>query len=436
MQRRVVVGALVLFAGCGRAVAHLDDTALASVVLVELEPEPYVRAYDLTDERLEMAARGGVTTYALGYEASLSALELPSGELRVGPIGAPLPAALRAQALAPGETEWGPVLTARTAALSALRLPDGEPCRTFEATSYSVPAEPGDYPTLALPIDDARVLVATINGRFYQVQAGGVEPLSLPPGTPHIAGFARDGELWLVGPGTEVVVGTPDRGFTRVLDLPIPAPPGSTIDGSPAGSPLEVYVADHALRVARFDGERWRILLSESRPIAERVRARVTWLSERAFVMLGTGIARVVEHTVAPQGWVLSEAVIELDIPVRSSPDSLWTMARLPGAGPIIGTRNNVLFARRSDGWVRLVEGLGTPRADVIFGSGDGHYYSGGQGGLYVERRPWDEACPPLELPAGPTARAAAPLGEGFVVVSTGLADDGFVVTVARRVRL
>jgi hypothetical protein len=433
--RAVVVGALVLLAGCGRTVAHLDDTDLASVVLVELEPEPYVRAYDLADEGLELAARDGITTYALGYGASLAALELPTGELRVGPTGAPLPAALRERALAPGESEWTPMV-APSKGLSALRLPDGEPCRTFEAISYSMPVEPGDYPTLALPIDDARVLVATVSGRFYQVQASGVEPLSLPRTTPHIAGFARDGELWLVGPGTEVVVGTPDRGFTRMLDLPFAAPPGSSIDGSPADSPLEVYVADHGLRVARFDGERWRILLSESRPIAERVRARVSWLSERAFVMLGTGIARVVEHTVAPQGWVLSEAVIELDIPVRSSPDSLWTMDRLSDAGPIIGTRNNVLFARRSDGWVRLVEGLGTPRADVIFGSGDGHYYSGGQGGLFVERRPWDEACPPLELPAGPTARAAAPLADGFVVVSTGLADDGFVVTVARRVRL
>jgi hypothetical protein len=435
VKRRVVVGALMLFAGCGRAVAHLDDTALASVVLVELEPEPYVRAYDLTDERLELAARGGVATYALGYEASLSALELPSGELRLGPVGAPLPATPRAQALPADETEWGPVLAAPAAALAALRLPDGEPCRTFEATSYSVPTEPGEYPTLALPIDDARVLVATISGRFYQVQAGGVEPLSLPPGTPHIAGFARDGELWLVGPGTEVVVGTPDRGFTRVLDLPIPAPPGSTIDGSPAGSPLEVYVADHALRVARFDGEGWRILLSESRVLAERARARVSWREERAFVLVGTGVARVVEYTVAPQGWVLSEATIELDIPVRSSPDSLWTMDRPWGAGLIIGTRNNVLFARRSEGWVRLSEGLGTPRADVIFGSGDGHYYSGGQSGLLVERRPWDEACPPLELPAGPTARAAAPLADGFVLVTTGLAEGSFVATVARRVR-
>lgn len=435
MRACVAAVALVLLAGCGRAVAYLDDTDLASVVLVELEPEPYARAYDLTDDRLELAARDGVTTYALGYGASLATLELPSGELRIGATGAPLPTALRERVLPPGETEWGPRVGA-TDPLAGLRLPDAEPCRTFEAISYSVPAEAGDYPTLALPIDDARVLVATVSGRFYQVQAGGVEPLSLPRTTPHIAGFARDGELWLVGPGTEVVVGTPDRGFTRMLDLPFPAPPGSTIDGSPADSPLEVYVADHGLRVARFDGERWRILLSESRPIAERVRARVTWLSERAFVLLGTGIARVVEHTVAPQGWVLSEAVIDLDIPVRSSPDSLWTMARLSDAGPIIGTRNNVLFTRRSDGWVRLVEGLGTPRADVIFGSGDGHYYSGGQSGVLVQRRPWDEACPPIELSAEPAARAAAPLADGFVLVSNGLADGSFSVTVARRVRL
>lgn len=435
MRACVAAAALVLLAGCGRAVAHLDSAALASVALVELEPAPYVRAYDLTEDPLELAAQADVTTYALGFDAPLAALELPTGELRVGPVGAPLPAAARARALLPDETAWGPIPERATTALAALRLPDAEPCRTFEATSYSVPAEAGDYPTLALPLDGARVLVATIGGRFYQVQAGGVESLPLPRTTPRLAGFARDGELWLVGPGTEVVVGTPDRGFTRALELPFPAPPGSTIDGSPAGAPLEVYVADHGLRVARFDGEAWRILLSESRVLAERARARVTWLAEREFALVGTGVARVVEYTVAPQGWVLSQAVVELDLPVRASPDSLWSMEHVPAVGPLIGTRNNVLFVRRGGAWQRLSEGLGTPRADVIFGWGDGHYASGGQSGLMVERRPWDEACPPLELPAGPTARAAAPLADGFVVVSTGLEEGSFVVTVARRVR-
>lgn len=421
----VVVAAV---SACGDAdVLFLSTEGLSSLVLAEIDGERLeLSAYDTTTAlRPSRPASGQL--YVLGYASGLDALRLEPGPLALDPAGVALPtpgARYRLDELAWTALEADPEFVRTT------RVSYTQRCARFNTRVFSVPTPPGDEVSVALPLDERRVLVGTRTGLAFEVTAAGMTPYTRLSTTTLFAGGLMAGdELWLADADV-IRHGHPERGFTALPRLPTPLVGQIVLDVSREGEPFELFALDGALRAMHFDGARWTELRAPS-PQAARVRPGIVRLGPGHAAMIGTGTSTVIDLYVNA-----AERTRALALPSRpSSPDTVWSLAYLPGLGPLLGTRYAVIYRWDAGTWTPLPLSASTPRADVFFAfDAAGHFMAGGQDGIFVERLATSEICEPTQASGSDGARAIAPLGSGYVLASVDGAGRS-TVALAERAR-
>lgn len=413
---------------CGDAdVLFLSTEGLSSLVLAEIDGERVeLSAYDTTTAlRPSRPASGQL--YVLGYDSGLDALRLEPGPLALDPAGVALPT--------PGvryrldELAWT-TLEADPDFVRATRISYMQRCARFRTRVVAVPTPSGAQVSVALPLDARRVLVGTRGGDAFEVTTEGVAPYTrLSTTTLFAGGLSVGDELWLAD--AEVIRrGHPERGLTALPRLPTPLAGEIQLDVSRAGEPFELFAVDATLRAVHFDGARWTELRAPSPP-ASRVRPGIVRLGPGHAAMIGTGTSTVIDLYVGAP-----ERARALRLPDRpSSADTVWGMTHAPGLGPLVGTRFGVIYRWEDGTWTSLPLSMATPRADVFFAYDNlGHFMAGGQDGIFVERLDTGEICEPSEAAGADSARAIAPLGEGYVLASVDAFGRSLVV-IAERTR-
>jgi hypothetical protein len=397
---------------CGDAdVLFLSTEGLTSLVLAEIDGERVeLSAYDTTTAlRPSRPASGQL--YVLGYPTPLDALGLTPGPLTLDPAGVALPTPTARHRL--DASAWTP-LAADPEFVRTTRISYVQRCARFRTRVFAVPTPPGDEVSVALPLDERRVLVGTRTGLAFEVTTDDMTPYTRLSTTTLFAGGLNAGdELWLAD--AEVIRrGHPERGFTSLPRLPTPLVGQIVLDVSREGEPFELFAVDTSLRAMHFDGARWTELRAPS-PQAARVRPGVVRLGPGRAAMIGTGTSTVIELSVDA-----AERARVLALPSRpASPDTVWSLAYVPGLGPLLGTRYAVIYRWDAGTWTALPLSSTTPRADVFFAlDAAGHFMAGGQDGLFVQRLSTGEICEPSQASGSDGARAIAPLGSGYVLAS------------------
>lgn len=415
-------------AGCADAeVLFLSTEGLAALVLAEVDGERVELSAHDTTTPLRPARPDSGELYVLGYPATLAALRLEPGPLALDPAGIPLPTPSARYRL--DDAAWT-TLTADPAFVGALRVSFTQRCARFRTRVVAVPTPSGAQVSVALPLDARRVLVGTRGGEAFEVTTEGVAPYTRLSTTTRFAGGLSVGdELWLAD--AEVIRrGHPERGLTALPRLPTPLAGEIQLDVSRAGEPFELFAIDATLRAVHFDGARWTELRAPSPP-ASRVRPGIVRLGPGHAAMIGTGTSTVIDLYVGAP-----ERARALRLPGRpSSADTVWGMTHVPGLGPLLGTRFGVIYRWEDGTWTSLPLSMATPRADVFFAYDEpGHFMAGGQDGIFVERLDTGEICEPTEAAGADSARAIAPLGEGYVLASVDAFGRSLVV-IAERTR-
>ena len=410
-------------AACGSGDrAFLSSAGLQSLVLVAVDGEVItLEAIDLpTGAVVDRTPPDGATMYALGYASTLAQLGLRAGALAQTPSGGALPLPDRKHLLE-GST-WTPI-DALPAALTALRLTTAGGCATFDQHARSLPLT-GDLPSFAVTLDESRAFVGWQSGRFQMHELDrSYDVGAISPDTPHLGGFVYGGEVWMVGPGTRVVHGHPDRGFEDAPPLPFDVDVDVKMDGAHGDAPFELFVTDGKQGVAHFDGVAWRVLRPTSAAGPDGTDPGIAWMEPGRAVLVGVDVDTVLE--LSSDG---SERRVALMLPPRASRDSVWSAGYVDGRGAVLGTRSSVMFDRTPDGWRQLPQASITPRADSIVSLGRGAFLAGGQGRL-AQWRGSSELCePPLSVPSGISNRASAQLGDGFMLIVDGFEARSVIV--------
>ncbi len=402
-----------LLAACGGdAPAFVDAEGLASCVVVDVQDELVAEAHAVArGDPVVRPFDAGYATWVLGYQESLDALDLPFGRLTLGDAGAALPTPLRAWRVDAEGARVEPL----AARLSGLRVAERTGCRRFASRSQTFPRVAGEYVAALLPLARDAALLTTSSGRFIRLGREGAEVLARPEGTPYQGGWSGRGRSWLVGPG--FASGSLDGFELLEPSVPIDVSGPLLVDGPhDEAAPFELFALDPNFGLAHFDGLRWRrILDAPASPPSGGARS-LAWVAPGRAAIVGLAPRALLE--VDAEGVALQ---VPIDVPPNVRDDSLWRVAWVDGVGPLVGTRNNVVFARRADGgWRLLPTAAVTPRADVFLSLGDGGFLSGGMDGVFGQWTRLGTTCTLELVGVGDSAYRALRLDDDLVFVSEG----------------
>lgn len=416
-----------LLAGCSdERVLFLATEGLASVVLVYPDADE-VEAFDVRSAPIRRA-RPDETVLAVGYHATLEALELSAGPIAVDPRGGPLPTADRYHRLGEDADAWETLASAPDE-VSELRVAQRDTCARFALTTEVMALAEAETVTFAVELDAATILFATSAGRFFRVAGDGrPQRVALSTTTPSLAAYrAADGELWLAGAGGRMVRGDLLRGFEEAPRIPLDPRAGLVLDGAHGAAPFELFAADGERAVAHFDGTTWRRVFEGNGRQRRELRPQIAWAEPGRAVLIGVGTSSVVE--VSADGGVRT---VRLEIPARASYESPWAVAYIADRGVVVGTHYDVLYVRENGAFTMMGEPPITPRADVLVDLGGRAVLAGGQNGSFVQLRAQDDFCEPMRLRTGQYTHVAARLGAGLVYVASSTTGEARVITAAR----
>jgi hypothetical protein len=372
--------------------------------------------------------------YALLYDRALTAMNLKPGEVEIGAAGSgvflyrsaarksgggasfPGPASSFLLPLSSAHPTWSMVqetdLPTAVFTLRAGVMPLNT-CVTFSATAMNLGS---DQPALlAAPLDAHSALVATWDGRFFEVTSSTVTRLTkLSTTTPHLSAF-RDtkGTLWMIGQGGRVVRGDPMSGFVPVTrNLSARASQFMFLAGPRDQEAFELFSAGDDGSFERFDGTTWQRFDSINTPFdADYVtnyawRAGVAWLGPNEAVAVLPKVTSVL-HVVG--------GTLKME-PIVGSGDTMCPTALdwIPAFGPVVGIYTGQLFVKDSDTWTEI---LGTPYdlpVTMISPLGDGILF-GGPFGTLAQYHPDYGYCAPQGY--GPDhIRAVIPFEDGYLL--------------------
>lgn len=381
---------------------------------------PAGRVTEVIDRRYQGAVsltlEGGSDTdaWVLEYDATLDELGLPARRLVEDPGGLPLPTPARSQHLHYEDAwadDWS-VEMGLPAALGEVRYVETTPCPsvTFSQTRFSVTDARSEF---AVALDATRIFAATTTGTFHLLTPDGEVRLpNIPRSTPHNSAFVDPtGEVWLMATDGRVSRGHPDTGFEAAPQLPtVPTAYWQSLSGSTDDGPLELFAVNDPLLVAHYAGGAWTTLPTPGVLSGGRAGTDVVWLSRGKAVAIGYDPSTIVEFSVDG-----TYKLVHLDLPIQFNEDAVWKLLRVEGLGVVVGTRYNILYVRREDGWYPLPEFPGEPKADVMVDLGQRTFISG-SGGILAYWVDGFGYCPPLSFPTGEELRNGAAL-PGWVFV-------------------
>jgi len=412
--------------GCSQSEAFLSSRGLASMLLIDMQGQiATVTAYDLAgDTIVRQPAPETGELFVVGLASPLDALDLAPGKVEVTAAGRPLPSGSYHQLDGGGWTE----LAELPVAARALQLAYIDRCARFVSTDRVLSRRGLEIPTFALPLDPEHVMIGHTDGVFTVVTTTAVT-VHAEYGAPYGGGSVRGEELWLVGPGTRVQHGHPSRGFVDAPPLPFAISGNrAQVATSPPETALEVFVTDSSLAVAYFDGTSWRTIRAAT-PIEEGSDRRegIAWMAPGLAAFIGDSNDSVTE--LGASGF---QRAVHLDLPLRGTADTLFSVRYITEVGVVLASRYSVTFRRIDGHWERLALARVTPSAIAIVDLG-GSFIVGGQDGVFFEYREGDVLCAPIAGLGYERADAAARLGSG--VVTLGPREEGeFVLVTSARV--
>lgn len=400
-----------------------------TIVLIEVSDNEIVATAIAAERRpvIERIEQGRINTiFVLSYDMKPGGI--PLGPLHVDPHGDPLPTPARVhrmQVRGVDAPKWE-AIDSVPLELGVLRFREATRCEVF-ATESRVMSNPRELAArFVVPLGADRVLLGTDPQGLFVVNPRGEVELPLSETTaPSLAGYrAPDGEIWLAGRGGVIAHGDPEHGFARAPDMSADV---AMLDGTKDDSPFEIFALTSSLAVHRYSEGHWSMVQDAAQTVASRGRPAIAWAKERSAVLIGTANKSLTELEVDS-----AAREIQLDLPVQVTEDALLSARWVRGMGVVAGTRYSIFYARRGDHWEQLATPVDTPRASVIIDLGDGSFLGGGQSGELYHWIDGYGLCESIFVPAGSDIWAAAPIENGWILVSGG-GSESFLITTLRR---
>ncbi|MBI2376052.1 MAG: hypothetical protein HYV07_18810 [Deltaproteobacteria bacterium] len=330
------IGAVGCTSGTDWLFVPAGDALSLVLVLTRGEQPIRVLAKELGDDivREPFMEEGELELYALYYSSKLEQLRLPAGDVPMSAgdrgLALPLPIETRRSELRDrSQSSWSVVELPQP--IRSLQL-DVPVCRQLSFKVVVLPETGGSGVTLGVPLDGERALVATSEGRFFEVSPEGASLTTLSTITPHRAGIrVSPHEVWLAGEG-EVWSGDLDRGFAPHSTFPGPPVSVALLAGGPStdGS-FEVFgwLSDGRLMAWRRGS--WELAVD----LGTSTRGRLHWISPSQLVMTSEPPSRVLRF----------DAGQLTQIPGGPSEDELTgpdALTHTPDLGTIYSMRGNV----------------------------------------------------------------------------------------------
>lgn len=414
LRARGLAAGLVVVAACASdTLLFVDVAGFASVVVVDEQVELVAESYATgADAAVVRPLDAATIAWVLAYDDPLDALALPAGRLTLGDAGGALPSPQRVWRVDGAGVSIEPL----SPRLAALRVAERTGCRRFASRSFTFPRLGGEFPAALLPLTEDAALLTTTGGRFLRLGRQGPEVLSRPEGAPYLGGWSGRGASWLVGPG--FATGSLEAGFERLEpSAPLDMSGRLLVDGPHDDSaPFELFALDKDLAVAHFDGLRWRRILEPPTSMPPRTGRGLVWIAPGRAAIVGPLSRAVLE--VDTSGAVVT---VPIDLTDGVLDDDVWQIDWMPGVGPVVGTRDNAVFARRPDGaWMQLPPSPVTPRADLFLTLADGSFLAGGMDGVFGQWTRLGTTCTTELVGVSDSGYRGLGLGTDLLFVSEG----------------
>lgn len=400
----------------------LGEDAHSIVLARSLEASVTLEARDLGDPdstRVLLDPLPRSVTRVLVYRTPLSDLGLQDGTVVIDANGGPLPRPDAVFVLdeSAAESSGFRELDALPADLESVRIAATNPCVPFVVEEVTWIPRLGDVVvTVAIAIDEARVLVGVVDGRLFVLDGGGLTQVESPLSGGSLGAGVIDagGEVWLADKEGAVFRGHPYRGFQAEPTLPLASGETVALVSGPPSSAFELYAVTSSFGVFEFAGGAWSELHARSGTVAERSRLDAAWLAPGQIAAIGSQAETILEF--GRDGSLVTQ---HIGLPLRPTSDALYGIEWVEGLGAVVGSRYSAALLRGASDWELLPLPSSSPVAHLMLDLGDRSFLAGGEAGLFMQWLPGRGQCPPLPISGtGGDVRHAARTGAGFVTVS------------------